>query len=118
MATRTIVSLEDDIDGSEAASTVQFSLDQVSYEIDLSTENAERFRETLSPFIEAARTIGSQRHRSTRSPNGTRKSGSRDAASRKNSAEIRAWAKDQGIETYERGRIPARVIEKYEARKK
>ena len=55
MAQHIFVSLVDDIDGSEADETVQFALDGVTYEIDLSAENAEELREFEShPHFEAA----------------------------------------------------------------
>jgi hypothetical protein len=55
MAQTVIVQLTDDIDGGEADETISFSLNGKSYEIDLSTKNAERLRETFAPFIEKAR---------------------------------------------------------------
>jgi hypothetical protein len=39
----------------------------------------------------------------------------RTAASRQRSGDIRAWAKDHGIAVSERGRIPASVVEQYQA---
>ncbi|GAA2021801.1 hypothetical protein GCM10009819_00400 [Agromyces tropicus] len=55
MAKRTIVTLVDDIDGSEAAETVSFSVEGVDYEIDLSAANATALRNVLQPFAAAAR---------------------------------------------------------------
>jgi hypothetical protein len=51
------VSLIDDLDGSEADETVTYSLDDHEYEIDLSEENAAKFRETLEPYINKSRPI-------------------------------------------------------------
>lgn len=106
MAQRVNVLLVDDIDGGEADETVAFSIDGTSYEIDLSTKNADKLRGGLEPFVTAARKTprGLGRSRRTRS-----------ASSRERSAEIREWAKSRGIKVSERGRIPARVIEQYEA---
>ena len=105
MAAKTIVSLEDDLDGGPADETLRFGFGPADYEIDLSAVNASRFRAQLAPFIEHARKPGRvQRARAGRTP-----------ASRRDSAEVRTWAKEHGIEISERGRIPATVTEQYEA---
>lgn len=105
MAARTTVTLEDDLDGSAAQETVRFGLGAAEYEIDLSAVNAGRLRAQLAPFVEHARKLGrGQAPRPGRSP-----------AARRDSAAIRAWAKAHGIEISERGRIPASVIEQYQA---
>ena len=54
------VSLIDDLDGSEADETVTYSLDGQEYEIDLSEENAAKFRETLEPYIDKSRPVERQ----------------------------------------------------------
>jgi Lsr2 len=105
MAQQIAVALEDDLDGGPADQTVRFGLDGAEYEIDLSTRNATAFREKLAPFIERAR-------KSRRGP-GSRPV--RSASSRKHSGGIRAWARTQGIAVSDRGRIPASVIEQYQA---
>ena len=99
MAQKITVALEDDIDGGPADETVRFGLGGTEYEIDLSTKNATAFRRQLAPFIEHARRTGR----------------GRTVSSRERSADIRAWAKDQGITVSDRGRIPASVAEQYEA---
>jgi hypothetical protein len=105
MATRTTVTLEDDLDGGPAEETVPFALGAVDYEIDLSAANASRFRAQLAPFIEHARRHGrGQRSRPGRTP-----------GARRDSAEVRAWAREHGLEISERGRIPSSVTEQYEA---
>src|SRR5215475_9504654 len=100
MAQRVTVALADDLDGGPAEETVRFGLGGTEYEIDLSAKNANAFRQQLSPFIEHARKAG-------RAP-GRRPA--RTAASRQRSGDIWAWAKEQGIEVSERGRIPANVV--------
>jgi len=105
MAQKITVALEDDIDGGPADETVRFGLGGTDYEIDLSTKNANAFRRQLAPFIEHARRVG----------RGPRRRPGRTASSRERSADIRAWAKDQGIEVSDRGRIPASVAEQYDA---
>ncbi len=105
MAQKVTVALEDDLDGGPADETVRFGIGGTDYEIDLSNKNATAFRRQLAPFTEHARKAGQgQRHRPARS-----------ASSRERSADIRAWAKDQGIAVSDRGRIPASVVEQYEA---
>jgi nucleoid-associated protein Lsr2 len=105
MAQKITVALEDDLDGGPADRTVRFGLDGADYEIDLSTRNANAFRRKVAPFIDHARKAG-------REP---RRRPGRSAASRERSGGIRAWAKQQGIAVSDRGRIPASVVEQYEA---
>jgi hypothetical protein len=105
MATKITVVLEDDIEGGPAEETLRFGLDGREYEIDLNSRNAAAFRQQIAPFIEHARRAGS---RQLQRP-------VRTTASRERSADIRAWAKDNGIAVSERGRIPASVIQQYEA---
>ena len=95
----------DDIDGSEAEGTVRFALDGAEYEIDLNAKNAAAFSKQLAPYLEHARRAGrAQPHRSGRA-----------AAGRQRSGDIRAWAKEHGLQVSERGRIPASVAEQYRA---
>ncbi|MFG1858459.1 Lsr2 family protein [Actinomadura geliboluensis] len=109
MAQKVQVLLVDDVDGGEADETVSFSIDGTSYEIDLNTKNAAKLRQGLEPFVASAR----KAPKSTGTARGGR--GSRAKGSRERSAEIREWAKSNGIKVNERGRIPASVIEQYEA---
>ncbi|MDL4776862.1 MULTISPECIES: histone-like nucleoid-structuring protein Lsr2 [Thermomonosporaceae] len=105
MAQKVQVLLVDDLDGGEAVETVSFSLDGRAYEIDLNKKNAAKLRKAIAPFLENARKAR---------PTG-RKSAARAAGSRERSSEIREWARSAGVKVNERGRIPANVIEKYEA---
>ena len=105
MAQKTTVALEDDLDGGPADETVRFGLGGSEYDIDLSKKNATAFRRQLAPFIEHARKAG----------RGPRRRPGRSASSRERSGDIRAWAKDRGIAVSDRGRIPASVVEQYEA---
>ena len=105
MAQRVTVELEDDLDGGPAAETLRFGLGGQEYEIDLSKKNARTFRRQIAPYIEHARKAGrGQRRRPARTP-----------SSREHSGDIRAWAKDHGIPVSERGRIPAGVVQQYQA---
>jgi hypothetical protein len=105
MAQKITVALEDDLDGGPAEETVRFGLGGTEYEIDLSKKNATAFRKQLAPFIDHARKAG----------RGQRRRPGRTASSRERSGDIRAWAKDQGIAVSDRGRIPANVVDQYEA---
>jgi hypothetical protein len=105
MAQKVTVALEDDLDGGPAEETVRFGLDGSHYEIDLSAKNATAFRRQLAPFIGHARKAG----------RGPRRRAGRSASSRERSGGVRAWAKDQGIAVSDRGRIPAGVVEQYQA---
>jgi hypothetical protein len=105
MAQRVTVALEDDLDGGKADETVQFGFGGADYEIDLSKKNAAAFRKLLAPFIEHARKAGRSQARRP----------ARTAASRQRSGDIRAWARDHGLAVSERGRIPASVVEQYQA---
>jgi len=105
MATKIAVALEDDLDGGAADETVRFRIGGIEYEIDLSKKNAKRFRAGVAPFVEHARKAG-------RAP---RRAPGRPSSARERSGEIRAWAKAAGIAISDRGRIPASVVEQYEA---
>ncbi|SDN05270.1 histone-like nucleoid-structuring protein Lsr2 [Allokutzneria albata] len=111
MAQRTIVQLIDDLDGtpSEDISRIEFALDGVTYEIDLSDKNSDTLRQALAPFVEAARRIGGRamRGRSVRPASAGR--------SKEETKAIRDWAKANGHQVSDRGRIPSTVIEAFEA---
>ncbi len=115
MARRIVHQLVDDIDGTllEAGEgeTVLFSLDGVAYEIDLTDENAAALRGALERYTNAARTVSSSRATTTAASAGRkrRRSGQQDYSG------VREWAKQNGYQVSERGRVPASVLEAYEA---
>lgn len=96
--------LLDDLTGEAADETVTFGLDGVNYEIDLSTENALKLREAISPWAAKSRRI-----RTTRRTRGTGRVASNNAG------EIREWARANGYKVSERGRISAEIQEAYDA---
>jgi hypothetical protein len=114
MTRRTIVETVDDLDGSEATETVRFSLDGTTYEIDLNDEHVAELRESLAPYVDAARHVGGRQ---------TRGRARRDSSGRPHRGEavdaspdlIRQWAREHGYEVSNRGRIPRQVVEAYEA---
>ncbi|EST20856.1 hypothetical protein N566_28010 [Streptomycetaceae bacterium MP113-05] len=105
MAQKVQVLLVDDLEGGEADETVTFALDGKTYEIDLNTANADKLRDALADFVKRGRRTGG---RSSRGKAGRSSSGSPDTA------KIRAWAKENGYEVNDRGRVPATVREAYE----
>lgn len=113
MARKVQVLLVDDVDGSTAEETVSFGLDGANYEIDLSDANAKAFRDALSTYVASARKAGRVPITKTaRTGSSAKPSPSADRA--QNQA-IRDWAKRNGLQVSERGRIPADIIEKYHA---
>ncbi|SDC52590.1 histone-like nucleoid-structuring protein Lsr2 [Actinokineospora iranica] len=113
MAQKTIVQLFDDLDGSagDDIRPVEFSLDGANYEIDLNEANATRLREQLAEFVAAARRTGGRVKRnavvSAVKPAG-------DARSKEQTKAIRDWARQNGHDISERGRIPSAVVEAFE----
>ncbi len=121
MARRIVHQLVDDLDGTVlevgAGETVLFSLDGTAYEIDLTDENAAALRAALAPFIAAARSVSA---RSTASAPRRGSSGGGGRAPQRRSGQrdygpIRAWASANGYTVSERGRVPASVLEAYDA---
>ena len=105
------IALIDDIDGGEACETLGFSLDGVSYEIDVSSKRADELRANLWPFINKARKVsrgglGAQRRTVV---------GTQARHDRAQSKAIRDWAKRKKIELPERARIPRHIVEQYGA---
>jgi len=101
----------DDIDGSEAEGTVRFALDGAEYEIDLNAKHAEALRKALARYVDAARR-SSGGGGAARRPART---GRRAPASGLNTTEVREWAKAQGIEVKDRGRVPAELVVRFRA---
>jgi hypothetical protein len=112
MAKKVTVTLVDDFDGEGPADeTVEFSIDGVSYEIDLSAKNAKKLREDLKQWTDAGRRVGGRR----RGRNGAPGRAGRGSIDREQSAAIRDWARRNGHKVSTRGRIPAEVIEAFHA---
>jgi nucleoid-associated protein Lsr2 len=90
----------------DAEETVQFSLGSTAYEVDVCAKHAQQIREGLEPFVAHARKAGTS---------GASRRRPRTAGARQQTASIRTWAKDHGMQVNERGRIPASVVKEYEA---
>jgi hypothetical protein len=97
----------DDLDGSAAEGTVRFGLDGTEYEIDLNAGHAKELRDALARYVDAARRVGNAR--------GPARSGRRGPAGDLNAVEVREWARAQGIEVKDRGRVPADLVVKFRA---
>lgn len=108
MAQKVQVVLVDDIDGGTADETVSFALDGVSYEIDLTSDNAAKLRDDLASWVGHARRVGGR----TRA--GGARRGSRSSSGK--NTEIREWARANGYSVSDRGRIPAEVKAAFDAR--
>jgi len=129
MATRTIVTVTDDLDGSETGdiSTSTFGLDGDTFEIDLSEANRLKLAAALEPYIRNGRAV-SAKARTPRLYGANRRNGGthridgkstatpRIRASRPDFADIRAWAAAEGFRVSERGRIADAIVDKYDRR--
>ena len=96
MAQKVNIVLVDDLDGTEATETVTFGLDGTTYEIDLNDQNAAALRDVLAGYIGHGRKAAA----STGGPS---------------AKEIRDWARSNGHDVPERGRVSAEVRSAYDA---
>lgn len=106
MASRTIIQLTDDLDGTDGTQTVQFTVNGVDYELDVNDKNAEKFRKALEPYVSAARRATGRRP----SPRGATAK-----ANKEETQAIRQWAKESGYAVSDRGRISAEIRAAYHA---
>ena len=113
MAKQVITLLTDDLDGGEADRTVEFGLDGVNYTIDLSEKNAGEMRDAFSRYVQAARKVGRGGGRASGAGRSRATGGGR--MDREQAGAIRDWARKNGHAVSDRGRIPASVVEAYEA---
>ena len=108
MAQRTEIVFTDDLDGGPADETVRFGIDGTQFEIDLSKAHADELRSVLQPFVASARRV-------------TAASGARRAArpaprrGGPSPSDVRAWARSEGIEVKDKGRVPAELVVKFQA---
>jgi Lsr2 len=115
VAQKVDVRLVDDVDGSEASETIEFALEGRSYELDLSHENASKLRQAFATFVDAARRNDGGRGGRRRSSAGA-SSAPRPTSDRERTQAIREWARENGHQVSDRGRIPTSVIQAYEQR--
>lgn len=108
MARKQIVQFIDDIDGSvlDDFVTVRWALGDKQYEFDTSPEHADEFYESLQKYVAISRRADLGRQS---------RNGSRVVQPNRDVAEIREWARSNGYEVNARGRVPAPIIEAFEA---
>ncbi|MFE7872618.1 Lsr2 family protein, partial [Micromonospora humida] len=110
MAKQIIHKLVDDLDGGDADETVKFALDGVQYEIDLSNSNADKLRDVFAPYVAAGTRVGRGGvvvgGRAARGRGGA-------TADREQNKAIRSWAKKNGKDISDRGRIPQEIVDEY-----
>lgn len=104
MARKTFVEMIDDLSGEVATETVVFALDGVDYEIDLTEDNATKLRSELGAYAEKSRRVG-----------GRAKRGAGKPAASNDAAKVREWARENGYDVPERGRIPGEIRDAYES---
>jgi hypothetical protein len=113
VAKQVIQRLIDDIDGGDADETVKFAFDGVQYEIDLSKKNASKLRNAIAPYQEAGSKVGRGGvvvgGRAARGRGGA-------TADREQNKAIRAWAKKEGKDISDRGRIPQEIVDEYHSK--
>lgn len=112
MAKETITRLIDDLDKGEANETVKFGLDGVQYEIDLSAQNADKLRAALQPYVDAGSRIGRLPGNIGGRVSPSRRRGAQSVDREQNKA-IRKWARNQGKQISDRGRIPEDIVAEY-----
>ena len=107
MAQRVEVRLTDDLSGAEIPAgkgeTITFSLDSTSYEIDLTDKNASALRKAMRPYIEAGRPVKGSRRGPVRTKVAV------DART------VKQWARANGYQVRDRGRVPKAVLAAFEA---
>ncbi len=101
----------DDIDGGAAEGTVRFALDGTEYEIDLNAKHSEELRAALGKYVSHARKVGGASRRAGRAAGRA----GRGSGSALNTTEIRNWARENGYDIKDRGRVPADLVAKYQA---
>ena len=95
--------------------TVTFLLDNRSYEIDLSDENTDKLHDALAPFIEHGRKAGGRSGGRGRTRGQAPMTDTPARSNREETHAIREWARQNGHQISDRGRIPKSVIEAYQA---
>jgi hypothetical protein len=116
MARKVQVILSDDLDDSiPADETVTFALDGTTYEIDLSEKNAEELRNVFGKYVSAARKVSGRSSGRASGAGRSRATGGGGRMDREQAGAIRDWARKNGHEVSDRGRIPASVVEAFEA---
>lgn len=116
MSTHTTVTILDDLDQTPGATTVSFAINGQTYEIDLNDKNQKALEDALDPFIAVARRAPRQTTtaKPTHGSAGVSRGPSLATTKGYQVEEIRAWAKAQGMDVSERGRVANAIVEKYD----
>lgn len=115
MATKTYVSVLDDLDGTEGAETVSFAVEGVAFEIDLNEKNKNKLLAALRPYTENGRRVGGRAKRGANLPREATGRGRQQLGQHGATATmIRQWAQQTGVNVGDKGRIPSAVIEEYD----
>jgi hypothetical protein len=109
MAKETITIVRDDLDGSEGASSYKFGWGNDQYEIDLTDKNAKELQDFLGKYIEKAAKV------TARLPRQASTSSTRSGSNKEELQKIRQWAKDNGYDVSERGRVAQNIQDAYHA---
>lgn len=107
MAQKVSIQLVSDMSGGEADETVTFALDGTTYELDLTSKESDKFKGLFQDYIAVARKVSGGR--------GKKGSGSSGKSGRSDLADVRAWAKEQGMDVSERGRVRQEVLDAYDS---
>jgi hypothetical protein len=108
VAKSTITQVTDDLDGSANAEEVSFAYNGTKYTIDLSRKNRTAFEKALKPYVEAGTKVASR--------SGSRRSKSKSSNGRRDLADVRAWAKQNGMKVSDRGRVSSSILDAYDAK--
>ncbi|MFH8349204.1 Lsr2 family protein [Streptomyces sp. NPDC018045] len=110
MAQKIVTIYTDDLTGEESTevATHSLSVDGIAYEVDLAPDSYDKLLEAIGPFLKAGRRTGR-----VKAGAGARKA-SGAASGSGETAKIRAWAKENGYEVNERGRVSADIREAYQ----
>jgi hypothetical protein len=111
VAQRTILELVDDLDGGKADETVTFALDGVEFEIDLSADNAARLRDTFAEFVGHARRTGGRKQRGASTAAAAKPT---NGNGKPDTQAVREWARSQGENVAERGRVPQALVIRFQ----
>lgn len=96
----------------ENETPIELSYSGVDYRTDLCQQHADELSRTLEPFISSSERLESRR-RSGSGASSARRPTRRDPAQ---VSAIRAWARENGYEISDRGRIPREIEDAYNAR--
>lgn len=104
-----VVTLDDLDDSQEAEETLLYLVDGEYWEIDLSVDNARKFREAFAKYVQASRSVpAKEAARRLAADSGT--SGIGTSYGEYDPAVVRAWAQQNGIEISDKGRVPEHIV--------